>query len=93
MAHQDGKAGGGFSPEPSQVSNIAPQAVASGYQIAIRRTGQAVEITLTSGSEYASIELYDSLVQSMKKGSLRLELRACKEITESVLCLGFPAVW
>jgi len=74
LAHQDGKAGGGFSPEPSQVSNIAPQAVASGYQIAIRRTGQAVEITLTSGSEYASIELYDSLVQSMKKGSLRLEL-------------------
>ena len=41
----------------------------------IRRVGQAVEITLTSGSDYASIELYDNLVQSVRNGHLRLELK------------------
>lgn len=74
MAHQDGKARDGIGPEPPQVSKIVPQAVAGGYKVGIRRTGQAVEITLTSSNEYASIELYDSLVQSLRKGSLRLEL-------------------
>ena len=48
--------------------------VASGYRIAVHRTGQTVQITLTSSDEYASIELYDSLIQSVKKGCLRLEL-------------------
>ena len=74
MAHQDGEAGDGVSPKPLQVSKTVPQVVAGGYQVAIRRTGHTVEIILTSGNEYASIELYDSLVQSLKKGSLRLEL-------------------
>ena len=74
MTHQDGKAGDGIGPELSQVSKTVPQAVAGGYQVAVRRTGQAVEITLTSSNEYASIELYDSLVQSLRNGSLRLEL-------------------
>lgn len=74
MAYQDGKARNGISAGASQVSETVPQAVAGGYQVAIRRTGQAVEITLTSSNEYASIELYDSLVQSLRKGSLRLEL-------------------
>ena len=74
MAHQDGKARDGIGPEPSQASKTIPQAVAGGYQVAIRRIGQAVEITLTSSNEYAGIELYDSLVRSLSKGSLRLEL-------------------
>ncbi len=74
MTHEGGRAGEGTGPEPSQASSAAPQAVAGGYGIAVRRTGQSVEITLTSSNEYASIELYDSLVQSMKKGFLRLEL-------------------
>lgn len=74
MVHKDGEAGGGISPEPSRVPDAGPQVVAGGYKIGIRRTGPAVEITLTSGSEYASIELYDSLVQSLERGSLRLEL-------------------
>lgn len=78
MTHEDGKAGSETDPEPSQVSNTASQAasqaVAEGYGIAIRRTGQSVVITLTSRNEYASIEMYDSLVQSLGKGSLRIEL-------------------
>ena len=67
MAQQDGKAGSGISPRASQ-------AAAGGYGVAIRRVGPAVEITLTSGSEYDSIELYDSLIQSVERGYLRLEL-------------------
>ena len=66
----------GMRPEPAHVSRTAAsQAVAGGYTIGIRRIGAAVEITLTSGSEYASMELYDSLVQSVERGSLRLELK------------------
>ncbi len=60
--------------EPAQVSDAASHAVAGGYKIAIRRTGQSVEITLTSASEYASMELYDSLIQSVKGGRLHLEI-------------------
>jgi len=78
LAHEDGTAGSETGPEPLQVSNTAAQAasqaVAEDYGIAIRRTGQSVEITITSRNEYASIELYDSLVQSLGKGFLRLEL-------------------
>lgn len=54
---------------------MAPQAVAGGYTIGIRRTGTSVQITLTSANEYASMELYDSLVQSVERGCLRLELK------------------
>lgn len=72
MADQDGRAG--VSPEPLQTPDDLPQAGAGGCKIAIRRIGQTVEITLTSGSEYASIGLYDSLIQSVERGSLRLEL-------------------
>ena len=75
MVHRDGEAGGGISPDPSQNPGAGPQAAAGGYKIAIRRTGPAVEITLTSFSEYASIELYDNLVRSLERGSLRLELK------------------
>lgn len=76
MAHEDGKAGNEFGPGSLQASNTASQAVAGGYGITLRRTGQSVEITLTSTNEYASIELYDSLIQSLKKGSLRIELNS-----------------
>lgn len=72
MAHQDGRAR--VSPELPQTPGGLPQAGAGGCKVAIRRTGQSVEITLTSSSEYASIELYDSLVRSVDRGSLRLEL-------------------
>ena len=40
----------------------------------MRRRGAAVEITLTSGNEYASIELHDSLVRAVRKGFLHLDL-------------------
>lgn len=78
MAHSNGKVRNGIGPEPSQISDTALQAVAGGYKIAIHRTSQAVQITLTSVDEYASIELYDSLVRSMRKGSLRLELKSSR---------------
>ena len=74
MADYDGRAGSGIGAEPSQARDAAPHGVAGGYGVAIRRVGQAVEITLTAGSEYASIELYDNLVQSVRNGRLRLEL-------------------
>lgn len=75
MAQQDGEDRIGMRPELPQTSNTPPQAAVSGYKIAIRRTGRSVEITLTSNDEYASIELYDSLVQSVGRGSLHLELK------------------
>ncbi len=67
MAQRDGKAGSGTNPEASR-------AAAGGYGVAIRRVGPSVEITLTSASEYDSIELYDNLVQSVERGHLHLEL-------------------
>ena len=71
MALQDD----GMRPEPAHVSRSATQAAAGGYTVGIRRTGAAVQITLTAGSEYASMELYDSLVRSAEKGCLRLDLK------------------
>ena len=75
MARQDGDDGTETRPEHPGLSSAAPLAVAGGYSIGIRRTGAAVTITLTSSSEYASMELYDSLVQSVERGFLRLELK------------------
>ena len=74
MANYNVRAGSGAGPDPSQAPDAAPHEVAGGYGVTIRRVGHAVEIVLTSSSEYASIELYDSLVQSAKKGRLQLEL-------------------
>ena len=75
MTQQDGETGSGLGPQTPRVSNPDPRAAAGGYKVAIRRTGQSVEITLTSGTEYDSIELYDSLVQAVERGLLRLELK------------------
>lgn len=61
--------------KPVQAPGGPSHAVADGYKVAIRRTGCAVEITLTSSDEYAGIELYDRLMQSVKNGSLRLEVK------------------
>ena len=74
MANQNDKAGSGLEPVTSQAPDAAPQTAVGGYGVAVRRTGKAVEITLTANDEYAGIELYDSLVQSISKGRLRLEL-------------------
>ncbi len=73
MAKRDSKAGNGAAPEPTQAPHPAP-AAAGGCEVSVRRTGRVVEITLTSSNDYAAIELYDSLVRSVRKGSLRLEL-------------------
>lgn len=75
MARQDGDDGIETHPEHSGLPSAAPSAAVGGYAIGIRRTGAAVTITLTSSSEYAGIELYDSLVQSVERGLLRLELK------------------
>lgn len=61
--------------EPVQAPGGPSHAVADGYKVAIRRIGCAVEITLTSSDEYAGIELYDMLMQSLQNGSLRLEVK------------------
>jgi len=78
LAHDSDKAGNGIRREPSQIPDTAVRAVAGGYKVAVHRTGQVVQITLTSSDEYASIELYDSLVQSVRKGSLHLELKSSR---------------
>lgn len=75
MARQDGEDGIETPPERHQVPRSAPQAAAGGYTVGIRRTGASVQITLASGTEYAAMELYDSLVQSVERGFLRLELK------------------
>lgn len=74
MARQDGDDGIETPPEHPRPPRAA-QGAAGSYTVAIRRTGMAVTITLTTVSEYASIELYDSLVQSAESGCLRLELK------------------
>lgn len=74
MADQDDEADSGLEPETSQVPEAVSRAAVGGYGVAVRRTGKAVEITLTANDEYAGIQLYDSLVQSISKGRLRLEL-------------------
>lgn len=59
-----------------RASDTVSQAGAGGYKVALRRTGQSVEIILTSSTEYASIELYDRLKQSLENGSLRLDVKS-----------------
>ncbi len=69
MTQHDGEPNG--SAQPTQAPSTAP---AAGYRIALRRNGPSVEITLTAGNDYAGMELYDSLLQSMKSGHLRFEI-------------------
>lgn len=59
--------------QPAQAPSTASQE-ASGYRIALRRRGPSVELTLTANNDYAAIELYDSLLQSIKSGHLRFEI-------------------
>jgi hypothetical protein len=73
LIHRDSEAGNGAAPEPTQAPRLAPTAI-GGCEVSVRRTGRVVEIALASSSDYATIELYDTLVRSVQKGSLRLEL-------------------
>ncbi len=73
MIHRDSEAGNGAAPEPTQAPRLAPAAI-GGFEVSVRRTGRVVEIALASSSDYAAIELYDTLVRSVQRGSLRLEL-------------------
>lgn len=72
MAQHDGERDG--PAQPAQAASTTPQAAAGGYRIALRRKGPSVEITLTAGDDYAGMELYDSLLQSIKSGHLRFEI-------------------
>ena len=72
MTQHDGERDGPV--RPTQTSSTAPQAAANGYRIALRRSGSSVEITLTASNDYAGMELYDSLLQSVKSGRLRFEI-------------------
>lgn len=77
MTQRDGERNGPARPTPSQptqASSTVPQPAANGYRIALRRTGPSVEITLTASNDYAGMELYDSLLQSIKSGHLRFEI-------------------
>lgn len=74
MTQHDGEdtTSGGRDRAPDTLS----QDGAGGYKVTLRRTGQSVQITLTSNNEYASIELYDRLKQSLENGSLRLDVKS-----------------
>lgn len=72
MTQHDGEPNGPARPTPAP--SPAPQAAANGYRIALRRNGPAVEITLTASNDYAGMELYDTLLQSVKSGHLRFEI-------------------
>ena len=71
MTQRDGEPNG--PARPTQAPSPAPP-VAAGYRITLRRNGPAVEITLTANNDYAGMELYDTLLQSVKSGHLRFEL-------------------
>ena len=64
--------------QPTQTSNAVTQVTANGYSIALRRNGRSVEITLTASNDYASMELYDSLIRSIKSGHLRFEVEIAR---------------
>ena len=75
MARQNSEDGTETPSEHPQLPSAVPQAAAGGYTVGISRTGAAVQITLTAGSDYAGIELYDGLVRSAESGCLRLEVK------------------
>lgn len=72
MTQQAGESTG--PAQPTQTSSPVTQVAANGYSIALRRNGPSVEITLTAGNDYASMELFDSLIRSIKSGHLRFEI-------------------
>lgn len=72
MTQHDGERNG--PAQPIQAASTALPAAANGYRIGLRRNGSSVEITLTASNEYAGMELYDSLLQSVKAGHLRFEI-------------------
>lgn len=64
----------GTRPELPHASNAVSKIKEGGYKIALRRTSKEISITLTAADEYSSIELYDHLLNSVKNGSLHLEM-------------------
>lgn len=72
MRQHDGERDGPVP--PAQAAGAAPQAAAGGFRIALRRRGPAVELTLTASDDYAGMELYDSLLRSIKSGHLRFDI-------------------
>ena len=71
MTQHDGERPG--PGRPAHAPSPAPR-TAAGYRIGLRRNGPTVEITLTASNDYAGMELYDTLLQSVKSGHLRFEL-------------------
>lgn len=65
--------------EAARIPGSMAHTGADGNKVGIRRMGRVAEITLTSSNEYATIELYDSLVQSMRNGSLRFEVKLMQD--------------
>jgi hypothetical protein len=55
--------------------NLAASSRAN-HGVSIERTASVVMIKLTCVDEYGAIELYEHLIASIKKGSLKLELAA-----------------
>jgi len=64
----------GIDPLPSDDSNALPKLNPGGYKVGITRRGNKVQIEFTSNTEYASIELYDSLEKSLRAGALNIKL-------------------
>ena len=60
---------------PGQAAQEVTELSSGGYRVNLRRDGRSVEITLTASDDYDSMELFDSLLQSVRKGCLRLEVK------------------
>lgn len=56
--------------QPSVEGNRPRQTVetSTDFTISLKRTGHAVQITLTATDDYSAIELFDSLVTSIEDG-------------------------
>ncbi len=59
---------------PESRATLATSSNAAGLGVGITRSGTSVTLTFYAQDEYTSIELYDSLVQSVHAGKLNLNL-------------------
>jgi hypothetical protein len=60
--------------ETGQAANVTPKGVDGRVRVTVSRLGPSVQVTLHCGDEYAAIEVYERIVQSVRDGKLRLDL-------------------
>ena len=69
----------------NKVADSAREPVAiksSAHRLSIRRSGCAVQITVSASNEYLAMELFDRFVKAADGGSLSLDLHASHRTEE-----------